>query len=94
MNYHTYGLGLVTLDNNSEEHDTNSPKWFTMILNMAVPTVSPVDCATPYKAVIKHEFDTKDSHLRVDDNSSKRFAVNKCSALVADLVSEKNKSSK
>ena len=61
---------------------------------MAVPTVSPVNCATPYKAALKHEFDAKDSYLRVEDNSSKRFEVYKRSALVADLVSEKNESSK
>ena len=61
---------------------------------MAVPTVSPVDCATPYKASLKLEFDAKDSYLRVEDNLSKRFEVNKQSALLADLVSEKNKSSK
>ena len=61
---------------------------------MAVPTVSPVDCATPYEAILKHEFDAKDSYLRLEDNLSKRFEVNKRSALVADLVSEKNKSFK
>ena len=44
---------------------------------MAVPTVSPVDSATPYKAIVKHEFNAKDSHLRVEDNSSKRFEVDK-----------------
>ena len=61
---------------------------------MAVPTVSPVDCATPYKASIQLEFNANISHLRVEDNLSKRFAVNKRSALVSDLVSEKNESSK
>ena len=72
----------------------SSPKWFTTILNMAVPTVGPVDCATPYKVDLKHEFDTKDSHLRVEDNLSKRFEVDKRPALVTDSVSEKNDSSK
>ena len=61
---------------------------------VAVPTVSPVDCATPYEANNQLKFDANNSHLRVEDNLSKRFAVNKQSALVADLVSEKNKSSK
>ena len=61
---------------------------------MVVPIVSPVDSATPYEANIQLEFNAKDSHLRVEDNSSKRFEVNKQSALVADLVSEKNESSK
>ena len=61
---------------------------------MAMPTVSPVDCATPYEANNQLKFDVNNSHLRVEDNLSKRFAVNKRSALVADLVSEKNKSSK
>ena len=61
---------------------------------MAVPTVSPVDCATPYKSKLKHDLDAKKSYLRVKDKSSKSFAVNKRSALNQDLVSEKNKSSK
>ena len=40
---------------------------------MAVPTVSPVDCATPYKSKLKHELDAKKSYLRVKDNLSKKF---------------------
>ena len=60
---------------------------------MAVPIVSPVDSATPYEVNLKHEFNANNSHLRVEDNSSKRFEVNKRSALAADLVSEKNESS-
>ena len=43
---------------------------------MAVPTVSPVDCATPYKADLKLELNAKDSYLRVEDNLPKRFEVN------------------
>ena len=38
---------------------------------MAVPTVSPVDCATPYKVNLKHEFEANKSYLRVEDNLSK-----------------------
>ena len=40
---------------------------------MAVPTVSPVDSATPYKAFVKHEFNAKDSHLHLP--RSRRFGV-------------------
>ena len=61
---------------------------------MAVPIVSPVDSATPYEANIQLEFNAKDSHLRVEDNLSKRFEVDKRPALVTDSVSEKNDSSK
>ena len=53
---------------------------------MAVPTVSPVDCVTPYKANLKHEFDAKNSYLRVEDNLSTSFEVCKRLALVQDLV--------
>ena len=42
---------------------------------MAVPLVGPVDSATPYEANIKHELNANDSHLRVEDNFSKRFEV-------------------
>ena len=61
---------------------------------MAVPIVRPVDSATPCEANIKHKLNAKDSHLRVEDNLSKRFEVNKRPALVTDSVSEKNESSK
>ena len=61
---------------------------------MAVPTVSLVDSATPYEANIKHELNANDSHLRVEDNLSKGFEVDKRPALVTDSVSEKNDSSK
>ena len=46
---------------------------------MVVPTVSPGDCATPYKSKLKHDLDAKKSYLRVKDKSSKSFAVNKLS---------------
>ena len=53
---------------------------------MAVPTVSPVDCATPYKQTLKHEFDAKNSYLRLEDNLSKSFQLCKRLTLVQDLV--------
>ena len=43
---------------------------------MAVPTVSPVDCATPYEADLKHELNAKCSYLSVEDNLPTRFEVN------------------
>ena len=58
---------------------------------MAVPTVSPVNCATPYKSKLKHELDAKKSYLRVKDKSSKSFAVNKRSALKQDLGLKRTK---
>ena len=61
---------------------------------MAVPTVSPVDCATPYKRKLKHDLDAKKSYLRVKDKSSISFAVNKRLSFKTRLKSEKNKSSK
>ena len=35
---------------------------------MAVPTVSPVDCVTPYKADLKHKLNAKGSYFSVEDN--------------------------
>ena len=61
---------------------------------MAVPTVSPVNCATPYKSKLKHDLDAKKSYLRVKDKSSKSFAVNKCLSFKTRLRSEKNERSK
>ena len=61
---------------------------------MEVLTVSPVDSVTLYEANKQLEFNANNSHLRVEDNSSKRFEVDKRPALVTDSVSEKNDSSK
>ena len=47
------------------------------VTQVAVPTVSPVDCATPCKQTNKLEFDIKNSYLRLEDNSSKSFEVHK-----------------
>ena len=43
---------------------------------MAVPTVSPVDCATPHKADLKHKLNAKGSYLSVEYNLPKIFEVN------------------
>ena len=61
---------------------------------MAVPRVGPVDSAIPYEANVMHESKVNDSHLMVEDNLSQIFEVDKRPALVTDLVSENNESSK
>ena len=61
---------------------------------MAVPRVGPVYSVIPYEANVMHESKVNDSHLRVEDNLSQRFEVDKQPALVTDSVSEKNDSSK
>ena len=49
-----------------------------------MPLVGLVDSATPYEAKIIGESNANDSHLRVEDNLSKRFEVHKRLALVKD----------
>ena len=67
---------------------------------MAVPRVGPVDSAIPYEANVMHESKVNDSHLRVEDNLSQRFEVDKRPASVTDFsltalsVSENNDNSK
>ena len=58
-----------------------------------MPLVGLVDSVTPYEAKIIGESNANDSHLRVEDNLSKRFEVHKWLALVKDWVSEKKNNS-